>query len=105
MINWILKIIAWLIWIVIWIIIGTIWGFVFSVIIFLIGKGLEEEFPWSPSAITFWQAVLYFLGGLVLFKFGEFPFIVGYILGCFSFTKGLLFDVKPFLLKTFLHEE
>lgn len=101
MVNWILKIISWSIWIII----GAILGFAFSVIIFLLGKGLAEEYPRSRLTVTILQAVLYILGGMTLLKFGGFPFLIGYILGCFSFTQGLLFDVRPYLLKTFLHEE
>jgi hypothetical protein len=105
MVAWIVKIITWIIWNILWIIIGAIWGFVLSMIIFLLIKGLENELPRNPLVIRIAQTILYILGVLLLLKFGSYPYLVGYLLGCFSFSNGLFFDVKPFLRKTFLHEE
>jgi len=105
MVAWIIGIITWIIASIIWIIIGAVAGFVISAVIFLLGPGLEEEYPMHPLVKPVIQTILYIGCGLLLLTFGGYPIVVGYILGCFSFVNGLLIDVKPFLKKTLLPEE
>ena len=90
---------------IIGIIIGTVLGFVFSIMIFLLGQGLEEEYPRHPLVKPVSQTILYIGCGLLLLSFGGYSFVFGYIIGCLIFMKGLLYDVKPFLKKMGLKEE
>jgi len=99
MAAWILGIITWIIGVVIGLTIGAVLGFILSVMIFLLGRGLEEEYPRHPLIKSVIQAILYLGGALLLLVFGGYSFVVGYIFGCFSFMEGLFYDVKTLLKK------
>jgi hypothetical protein len=99
MIDWLVRFFAWIISMVIGIVIGAVLGYAISILIFLLGRGLAAEYPRQPNLKIIMQTVLYIGCGWLLLAFGGYSFLIGFIVGCFSFMNGWFFDVRPLLLK------
>ena len=99
MVAWILGILTWIVGVIIGLIGGAVVGYIITVLIYLLGRGLEEEYPRYPLVKSAIQIILYIGGALLLLAFGGYSFVVGYVFGCFSFMEGLFFDVKTRLKK------